>query len=229
MANDRHETFEGRPGSHPEHHLESHLESHKARYRERIIDAAIELVAEEGVAKASMTALAQRARIGRATVYKYFPDVEHALLAHVEREVSDCQAALTEVVTGEPDPVRRLHRCIEVLLRYFAGQRHRLYWATLEQADLSSAAVARLRTLMAGLPQAFVTTIEAGIAEGRFRPELRPAVHGFLIFKMVVGLNDLLQAGQLTERDAITAAWQFVDEGVLPRSPGDRGLPAAPA
>ena len=87
----------------------------------------------------------------------------------------------------------------------------------IKQADLSSTAVARLRTLMAGLPQAFVTTIAAGIAEGRFSPGLRPEIHGFLIFKMVVCLNDLLRAGQLSESDATTAAWQLVGEGILAR------------
>jgi len=80
------------------HDWQDTLESHKARYRERIIDAAIDLVAEEGVTKASMAALAQRAGIGRATLYKYFPDVEHALIAHVEREVDECWNRLQATV-----------------------------------------------------------------------------------------------------------------------------------
>ncbi|TWJ22968.1 TetR/AcrR family transcriptional regulator [Micromonospora endolithica] len=196
------------------------LETHKARYRERIIDAAIELVAEEGVAKASMAALAQRAGIGRATVYKYFPDVEHALLAHVEREVDDCHAALRAVHVREEDPVARLRGCIEALLAYFASQRHRLSWVTLEQADLSSAAVSRLRTLMTNLPQPFIETIATGIDTGGLRGDLRPEVHGLLIFKMVVSLHDHLVAGALTQQDAVTAVWQLISEGVLPRENG---------
>ncbi|MBN1171341.1 MAG: TetR/AcrR family transcriptional regulator [Micromonosporaceae bacterium] len=196
---------------------ETHIEIHKALYRERIIDAAIEMVAEDGIAKASMAALAQRARIGRATLYKYFPDVEHALLAHAEREVNECQAALRSVIAQEPDPVLQLRRCIEALLHYFAGRRHQLYWAALEQAGLSSAAAARLQVLMAGLPQIFVATIAAGMAEGRFRPDLRPAIHGLVIFKMIVSLHDPIRIGQLTERDATTAVWQLVGEGTLPR------------
>lgn len=193
------------------------LETHKARYRERIIDAAIDLVAEEGVAKASMAALAQRAGIGRATVYKYFPDVEHALLAHVEREIDECRSALLAVLAGETDPVARLRGCIEALLAYFASQRHRLGWVTLEQADLSSAAVSRLRTLMVNLPQPFVDTIAAGVANGGLRPDLRPEVHGLLIFKMVVSLHDHLVAGSLTQQDATSTVWGLISEGVLPR------------
>jgi AcrR family transcriptional regulator len=196
------------------------LETHKARYRERIIDAAIELVAEEGVAKASMAALAQRAGIGRATVYKYFPDVEHALLAHVEREVDDCHAALLAVHAREHTPVGRLRGCIEALLSYFASQGHRLSWVTLEQADLSSAAVSRLRTLMTNLPQPFIETIASGMASGGLRGDLRPEVHGLLIFKMVVSLHDHLVSGALTEQDAVTTVWQLISEGVLPRENG---------
>lgn len=193
------------------------IETHKARYRERIIDAAIDLVAEEGVAKASMAALAQRAGIGRATVYKYFPDVEHALLAHVEREIDECRSALLKVLAREPEPVARLRGCIEALLNYFASQRHRLGWVTLEQADLSSAAVSRLRTLMVNLPQPFVDTIAAGVANGGLRSDLRPEVHGLLIFKMVVSLHDHLVTGTLSQEDAASTVWGLISEGVLPR------------
>jgi AcrR family transcriptional regulator len=205
------------------------LETHKARYRERIIDAAIELVAEEGVAKASMAALAQRAGIGRATVYKYFPDVEHALLAHVEREVDECRSALLAVLARDSDPVVRLRGCIEALLGYFASQRHRLGWVTLEQADLSSAAVSRLRTLMMSLPEPFVETITAGVENGGLRPDLRPEVHGLLIFKMVVSLHDYLVTGTLDQKDATTTVWQLISEGVLPREGSKRPAVASAA
>lgn len=193
------------------------LETHKARYRERIIDAAIELVAQEGVAKVSMAALAQRAGIGRATVYKYFPDVEHALLAHVERDVDECRQTLVGVLAQQEDPVLRLRSCIDALVGYFASQRHRIGWVTLEQADLSSTAVSRLRALMGSLPLPFVETIAAGVADGALRSDLRPDVHGLLIFKMVVSLHDHLVTGQLTQEDAAATVWQLISEGVLPR------------
>ena len=201
------------------HDWQDTLESHKARYRERIIDAAIDLVAEEGVTKASMAALAQRAGIGRATLYKYFPDVEHALIAHVEREVDECWNRLQATVNQHADPVERLRGCVETLLDYFASPRHRLGWVTLEQADLSSVAVARLRQLMARLPEPICLTIVDGVCTGALRSDLRPDMHGLLIFKMVVSLHEDLVAGALSSDDALEMVWQLLTRGILTAVP----------
>ena len=207
-----------------EHDWRDTVETHRARYRERIIDAAIGLVAEEGVSKASMAALAQRAGIGRATVYKYFPDVEHALLAHAEREVDECWSRLHRALETHADPVDRLRACVSTLLDYFSSQRHRLGWVTLEQADLSSAATATLRGRMGRLPEPIVATVADGVRTGAFRPDVKPELHGLLIFKIVVSMHDHLVAGHLTAEAAAETVWQLLTHGILsPVNPQPNG------
>ncbi|HVI36340.1 MAG TPA: helix-turn-helix domain-containing protein, partial [Gaiellales bacterium] len=49
------------------------------RTRERITEAAVELHGSVGPARTTISAIAQRADVQRATVYRHFPD-EHALL-----------------------------------------------------------------------------------------------------------------------------------------------------
>ena len=65
------------------------IESHRAAVRQAILDTTASLVAEGGVTAASMSQIAERAGIGRATLYKYFPDVETILAAWHQNHVAE--------------------------------------------------------------------------------------------------------------------------------------------
>jgi AcrR family transcriptional regulator len=67
-----------------------------------ILDATAELIAEHGPMSVAMSAIAERAGIGRATLYKYFPDVESILVAWHTRDFAEHMQrldALTEADT----------------------------------------------------------------------------------------------------------------------------------
>ena len=63
------------------------IESHRDAVREAAIDATAALVAEHGLTGVTMSQIAKDAGIGRATLYKYFPDVESILRAWHERQI----------------------------------------------------------------------------------------------------------------------------------------------
>ena len=63
------------------------IETHRQEVREAILDAAAALVTEHGLRSATMSQVAERTGIGRATLYKYFPDIEAILLAWHERQI----------------------------------------------------------------------------------------------------------------------------------------------
>jgi AcrR family transcriptional regulator len=56
--------------------------------RDAILDTTVALVQEQGVLSVTMSQIAEQAGIGRATLYKYFPDVEAILQAWHEREIA---------------------------------------------------------------------------------------------------------------------------------------------
>ncbi|QWF82469.1 TetR/AcrR family transcriptional regulator [Amycolatopsis sp. CA-230715] len=194
---------------------QSAVETHKARYREQIIDAAIELIADDGVTKTSMAKLAQHAGVGRATLYKYFPDVESALLAHVGREIDVCEARLDEVIAEHEDPLEQLRACVRALLDYFASRQHRVGWASLDKADLSAKAMATLREEMTRLHKAIIATLRDGIAAGRMRKELDSQRHGKLVFKMVASMQEDITVGALSADEAMDTIWLLLSHGVL--------------
>ena len=56
--------------------------------RAATMDAMARLVAQRGLAQVTMSQIAEEADIGRATLYKYFPDVQAILTAWHERQVT---------------------------------------------------------------------------------------------------------------------------------------------
>jgi len=64
------------------------IQAHRAAVRDAILDTAAALVAEHGVFSVTMSQIAEATGIGRATLYKYFPDVEAILFAWHERQVT---------------------------------------------------------------------------------------------------------------------------------------------
>ncbi|MGH2358185.1 MAG: TetR/AcrR family transcriptional regulator, partial [Candidatus Limnocylindria bacterium] len=65
--------------------------------RDAIMDSTTALVAEHGLLSVTMSQIAEETGIGRATLYKYFPDVEAILVAWHERQVTGHLEHLAEV------------------------------------------------------------------------------------------------------------------------------------
>ncbi|GAA4602290.1 hypothetical protein GCM10023195_06800 [Actinoallomurus liliacearum] len=63
------------------------IAAHRDAVREAILDTTADLVAEHGLTGVTMSGIAKDAGIGRATLYKYFPDVESILRAWHERRI----------------------------------------------------------------------------------------------------------------------------------------------
>jgi AcrR family transcriptional regulator len=63
------------------------IETHRRTVRDAALEAAAGLVAELGIRSVTMSEIATRTGIGRATLYKYFPDADSILRAWHEREI----------------------------------------------------------------------------------------------------------------------------------------------
>jgi AcrR family transcriptional regulator len=59
-------------------------EHEKAQTRRRILEAAVEVITEKGFKSASMREIAQRAGVGDATIYNYFPSKEKLVFGYCE-------------------------------------------------------------------------------------------------------------------------------------------------
>jgi AcrR family transcriptional regulator len=98
------------------------IETHRRAVRDAVLDAAAALVAEQGLRSVTMSEVAERAGIGRATLYKYFPDAEAILLAWHERQVGDHLTYLAQVRDQAGDAGERLTAVLEAYAR--VGHEH---------------------------------------------------------------------------------------------------------
>ncbi|MFI7480830.1 TetR/AcrR family transcriptional regulator [Kocuria sp. M1R5S2] len=98
------------------------IESHRRAVREAALDAVDGLVAEHGPASVTMSAVARRTGVGRATLYKYFPDAHALLTAWHERRITDHVGRLV-AIRDRPGPAA--DRLADVLEAYAELSRER--------------------------------------------------------------------------------------------------------
>lgn len=89
------------------------IDAHRQQVRGAILDTTSALVRQQGLLSVTMSQIAEETGIGRATLYKYFPDVEAILYAWHERHVSDHLAQLTELRDRPGDPGQRLEAALQ--------------------------------------------------------------------------------------------------------------------
>jgi AcrR family transcriptional regulator len=89
------------------------IEAHRLAVREATLDATAALVAKHGLRSVTMSQIAAETGIGRATLYKYFPDVEAILVAWHERQVAGHLEQLAELRNQPGDADERLEAVLE--------------------------------------------------------------------------------------------------------------------
>jgi AcrR family transcriptional regulator len=93
------------------------IEDHRRAVREATLDTTAALVAEHGLRSVTMSRVAEESGIGRATLYKYFPDVEAILVAWHERQIARHLEHLAQLRDRSAQPRQRL----ETVLEAYAG------------------------------------------------------------------------------------------------------------
>jgi AcrR family transcriptional regulator len=102
------------------------IEAHRREVREAILDTTATLVAEHGLRSVTMSQIAEETGIGRATLYKYFSDVEAILFAWHERQITSHLAYLAQVRDQVGDAGGRLHAVLQAyaLISYESRGHH---------------------------------------------------------------------------------------------------------
>jgi AcrR family transcriptional regulator len=89
------------------------IEAHRRAVRDAIQETTWALVIEHGLTSVTMSQIAEKTGIGRATLYKYFSGVEAILLAWHERHVTGHLERLAEVRDQTGDAGERLEAVLE--------------------------------------------------------------------------------------------------------------------
>lgn len=178
------------------------IEAHVAQQEAAVVRAATRLFAERGFAATTMADIAAEVGLARTSLYRYFPDKDHILLAWLRREIGQLtERSAAIAAAGEPGAVR-LRRWLRLQVDYVADPDHELFtriaatMGTLSPEVL--AAVGEQHRLLYGTVEPIVADAlaEAG------HPRRDPA----LVARLVIGL--LAAATQEVSRGANRSAVQ---------------------
>ena len=196
--------------------------SHEERKSE-IIEAALEIAADQGVGGATTQAIADRVGIAQPTIFRHFKSRN----AIFEAAVTGIAEALFRNIAGllegyEPADVR-LQELIRRQLR-FIGRRRGV--PRLLFSDRLHIEIPTLRSAVLGVmdryTQALTRLIEEGMWEKRFRRDLEPQETARILISMIQGLvvRWSLSNYAFELEDEAEAVWRVLWQGLKPEEAG---------
>jgi AcrR family transcriptional regulator len=178
------------------------IAAHRDAVRDAVLDATAALVALHGLSGVTMSQVAKESGIGRATLYKYFPDIESILAAWHERHIGAHLHHLTEVVqaSGGATPGERL----AAVLREYATltRQHRDgsdLAAVLHQGEHVARAHAHLTEFLTAL-------VRAAAERGEVRDDIPPGELAAYCLHALTAASGLPSQAALDRLIAVTLA-----------------------
>ena len=181
------------------------IEEHRRTVHDATLDATAALVREHGLASVTMSQIAAAAGIGRATLYKYFPDVEAILVAWHDRHITRHLRQLAEARDAAATPAGQL----EAVLEAFALIQHQhhdteLPVALLHRGEHVARAQQQLRDLVSDL-------LAAGAQAGVVRTDIAPGELASYCLHALTG------AGSLPSEAAVRRLLSVTMSGLRPQ------------
>ncbi len=184
------------------------IETHRHAVRDAVLDTTAALVAERGLLSVTMSLIAVQTGIGRATLYKYFPDVEAILLAWHERQVIGHLAHLSRARDRAGDAGGRVEAVLEAyaLIRYRShGHQDTELVAFLHRDEQVGRAQQQVRELVRDL-------LREGAKTGELRDDVAPDELASYC------LHALTAAGSLRSEAAVRRLVAVTLAGLRPRA-----------
>ena len=204
------------------------VEGHRDRQRDHILDVALELLRERGMAALTMTAIAERAGMSRPTLYHYFADIDAVLAAWVGRQIERSVSVMLAEAEAIADPLDRLSHLIQAQATTFASQDHRISAEHFESEAGSPSLRHEVASQMAPLRRTLADTIAEAGTLGQLRTDIEPALAADLVLGLLGALRRHLVAGSIGPDAAVTAVTGLLSFGWFdptPDRPGRRPSP----
>ena len=187
------------------------IDAHRRDVREAILDTTATLVDEHGLRAVTMSQIAERTEIGRATLYKYFAGVEAILIAWHEREVNGHIKALVEVRDDAGNAADRLRAVLEAYAA-MSHQHHDGELATLlHRVQHLARAQQRLSAIVEDL-------LREGATNGDVRDDVAPDELARFCLHALAAASQLPCEAAVRRLVSVTLAGLHPGGGAIPRA-----------
>jgi AcrR family transcriptional regulator len=163
----------------------------------RILDAAVEALAENQ--DASMTAIAKRAGVVRATIYVHFPTREALIEAVTDRALREIGAVIAEAGPDHGDPAEALRRITGAAWRMLAR------YHALVAITTSTTTSDELRRRHEPVLGQLLPLVERGQAAGVFRTDVPAGWHLAMLMAVIHAASAELRGARVDEATAEAA------------------------
>src|SRR5258705_1294121 len=167
------------------------------QHRDAVLKAAMELMQEDDLRRASVDRIAERSGVSKATIYKWWPN----------RTAVAIDASLHQMMSEAPVPdtgsaAEDFRLTLRGMMRFYTSPRDAIYAQLVGEAQFYPTARERVRTHQVNVRRAAVTKIwDRGVARGELDPNVDPEVALDLIFAPAV-YRRATGHGGLTPADA---------------------------
>jgi AcrR family transcriptional regulator len=187
------------------------IETHRREVRDAILDATAHLVAEHGLLGVTMSQIAEETGIGRATLYKYFPDVASVLVAWHERHVNQHLELLAQLRDQPGTPGERLAAVLEAYALMPHGHHGNEIQGFLHQGEHVARAQRHLNAL-------FEDLLDEAAQAGQVRDDVVPAELAVYCQHALQGASSLPDKAAIRRLVTITLAGLRPHPGSIPES-----------
>ncbi|MHC1728783.1 MAG: TetR/AcrR family transcriptional regulator [Syntrophobacteraceae bacterium] len=125
----------------------------KPSTKERILDAALEVFSQKGFHTATTDEIAERAGVGKGTLYRYFETKEKLFADLVRLRLDELEKRTRSTIDGHDDVLTMISKYIRIYFEFFDCNQHLFRLVIQEQLDLGeSAPDVYFRRVMRALP-----------------------------------------------------------------------------
>lgn len=181
------------------------IEAHRHAVREAILDTTWALVTEHGLLSVTMSQIAEETGVGRATLYKYFPDIEAILAAWHERHTAEHLKHLTQLANRSGDTGERLQAVLDAyaLISHHRGSHGADLAALLHRGE-------QIRQVQQQLIDLVRDLLAEAAAQGQIRDDIAPVeLAGYCV-------HALAAAGSLPSKAAVHRLVKVTLDGLHP-------------
>lgn len=157
------------------------IQEHVRLQTERLLDAASQLFRKQGFHGTDMGDIAAAVGLARNSLYRYYPNKEHILVACVQRDMGPFLKRIQSLEASSPDPRQRIDAWIDMSIDIATSPAH----ATLELISEIQEASPELRQQILQLHQSPNGVLETAVRAVLGRQRRDPALLTAMIAGMV--------------------------------------------
>jgi AcrR family transcriptional regulator len=121
--------FENEPG-------DDHKASAKLATRERVLEAALGVFSEKGFHVATMDEVAERAHVGKGTLYRYFANKEALFNELVRQRLAELEGKARAILDSQDDVLTMITKYVRIYFEFFDHNQHLYRLIVQEHLDV---------------------------------------------------------------------------------------------